>query len=122
MVEVSGSATPPVCKIIDYNKYQYDQKAKEKKARPKKTTIKEFKLTPKISEGDLQLRIRRGKEFLEVGNMVKYTVRFKGRERKYPEIGETKLKIIESELTEVARIEKPAKMLGYTMSMTLMPK
>ena len=92
-----------------------------KKSKSKKADLKEFKLSPKISEGDLNLRIRRGKEFLEAGHMVKYTVKFKGREIMYPEIGAKKLKIVEAELAEVSKIDKPAKMMGRNMSMTLMP-
>lgn len=122
LVEVSSGAKPSVCKILDYKKYIYNQKVKTKESKPKKTDRKEFKLSPKIGEGDLSLRIRRGREFLEAGNMVKYTVKFKGRESKYPEIGETKLKIIESELSDISSLERNIEKKGRFMSMTLMPK
>lgn len=121
LLEVSGSAVPPVCKIVDYNKYIYEQKGKVKKSKSKKTELKEFTMSPNISEGDLNVRIRRGKEFLEEGNMVKYTVKFKGREAAYPERGEIKIKIIESELNGIGKVERPMQMVGQLMSVTFMP-
>lgn len=121
LLEVSGFAVPPVCKIVDYNKYIYEQKGKLKKTKTKKTELKEFTMSPNISEGDLNVRIRRGKEFLEDGNMVKYTVKFKGREATYPERGEIKIKIIESELNGVGKVERPMQMLGQLMTVTFMP-
>lgn len=121
LLEVSGFAVPPVCRIVDYNKYIYEQKGKLKKTKSKKTELKEFTMSPNISEGDLNVRIRRGKEFLEDGNMVKYTVKFKGREATYPERGEIKIKIIESELNGVGKVERPMQMLGQLMTVTFMP-
>ena len=121
LLEVSGSAVPPVCKIVDYNKYIYEQKGKLKKAKAKKTDLKEFIMSPNISEGDLNVRIRRGKEFLSEGNMVKYTVKFKGREIAYPKRGEIKIKIIESELNGVGKVERPMQVVGQLMSITFMP-
>ena len=121
LLEVSGFAVPPVCKIVDYNKYIYEQKGKLKKTKTKKTELKEFTMSPNISEGDLNVRIRRGKEFLENGNMVKYTVKFKGREATYPERGEIKIKIIESELNGVGKVERPMQMIGQLMTVTFMP-
>ena len=121
LLEVSGFAVPPVCKIVDYNKYIYEQKGKLKKTKTKKTELKEFTMSPNISEGDLNVRIRRGKEFLEDGNMVKYTVKFKGREATYPERGEIKIKIIESELNGVGKVERPMQMIGQLMTVTFMP-
>lgn len=121
LVEVSSGANPPVCRIMDYNKYLYEQKSKTKQAKVKKTEMKEFQLGPHTGEGDLKVRIERGRKFLQDGNVVKYTVKFRGRAKLFPEIGETKLKIIESELSDVSRVEKPAKLLGHLMSMTLAP-
>ena len=103
-------------------KYMYDQKAKLKKSKTKKTDIKEFKIGPNTSEGDLRVRIDRGKEFLNQGNVVKYTVVFKGREVAFPEIGKTKLKIIESELSEVSKPEGIIRLMGKIMTLTLSPK
>lgn len=106
---------------MDYNKYVYEQKSKSKQSKAKKTELKEFQLGPNTGEGDLKVRIERGRKFLQEGNMVKYTVKFRGRAKLFPEIGETKLKIIQSELADVSRIDKPAKLMGNIMSMTLAP-
>jgi translation initiation factor IF-3 len=122
LVEMSSGGGIPVCRIINYNKYLYDQKAKLKKNKTKKADLKEFKIGPNTSEGDMKVRIERGKEFLNQGNVVKYTVVFKGREAAFPEIGKTKLKIIESELSEVAKTEGDIKHMGKIMSLTLSPK
>ena len=122
LVEMSAGGGVPVCRIMDYNKYMYDQKAKLKKSKTKKTDIKEFKIGPNTSEGDLRVRIDRGKEFLNQGNVVKYTVVFKGREVAFPEIGKTKLKIIESELSEVSKPEGIIRLMGKIMTLTLSPK
>lgn len=122
LVEMSSGGGIPVCRIIDYNKYLYDQKVKLKKSKTKKADLKEFKIGPNTSEGDMKVRIERGKEFLNQGNVVKYTVVFKGREAAFPEIGKTKLKIIESELSEVAKTEGDIKHMGKIMSLTLSPK
>jgi len=121
LIEVSRGATPPVCKLVDYNKFLFEQKSKLKKTKTKKAELKEFRLTRRIGEEDLKVRIRRGKEFLMSGNMVKYTVKFKGREASYPEQGVLKLKIIESELSEVAKSDAEPKMMGKLMSITLIP-
>ncbi|MDQ5981619.1 MAG: translation initiation factor [Patescibacteria group bacterium] len=122
LVEITPGAKPPVCKLQDYNKYLYDQKVKTKKAKGKKSELKEFVFGPHIGEGDLRIRIDRGIKFLENGNLVKYTVQFKGREIMYPEIGETKLKIVESELSEVARVENPLKLTGKLLTITFVAK
>lgn len=122
LIEVSASAKPPVCKIADYNKFLYEQKSKAKKTKIKKAELKEFKLGPAIGDGDLSIRIARGKEFLLDGNVVKYTVVFKGGEKAHPEVGFTKLKIVESELMECGKIEKLPAYQGGIMSMTLTPK
>ena len=122
LVEVSKGSTPPVCRIMDFNKYAYELKTRQKKTKSKKSELKEFQLSPTTAEGDLNMRIARGKEFLAQGNMVKYTVKFKGRENKYPQQGEIKLKIIESELSGVAKIDRPAKKIGSTLSVTFVPR
>lgn len=121
LVEVSAGANPSVCRIMDYNKFLYEQKTKSKQTKAKKTELKEFQLGPNTGESDIKVRIERGRKFLSEGNMVKYTVKFRGRAKLFPEIGETKLKIIQSELSDVSRIDKPAKMMGNIMSMTLAP-
>jgi len=120
LVEVSKDSDIPVCKILDFHKYAYEQKSKIKK--PKKLDLKEFTLSPTIAEGDLRVRIDRGKEFLKTGHMVKYTVKLKGRENKYPELGEVKLKIVESELIQDAKIDRPLKRFGNQISITFAAK
>lgn len=100
----------------------YDQNAKQKKSKGKKSELKEFVFGPHIGEGDLKVRIDRGRKFIENGNVVKYTVQFKGRQIIYPEIGETKLKIVESELSDIARAENPIKLLHKDMSVTFVAK
>lgn len=124
LVEVSANAKPPVCRILDYTKYKYDQKAKLKKskAKVKKIETKEFYIRPGIGEGDLKIRIDRGRGFLEKGNVVKYGVKFKGREKAYPELGNKKLKIIQSELSEVSNVEQEPRMMGNMILMVLTPK
>ena len=122
LVEVSANANPPVCKIQDYKKYLYEQNSKLRKTRTKKSELKEFVFGPHIGEGDLKIRIERGRKFILDGNVVKYTIQFKGRQIMYPEIGETKLKIIESELADVARPENPVKLLHKDMTVTFVAK
>jgi len=124
LVEVSANAKPSVCKILDFAKYKYEQKAKLKKSKTKskKASLKELYIRPSIGEGDLKLRINRGRGFLESGNVVKYGVKFKGREMAYPELGLKKLKIIQSELSEVSNVEQEPKMMGRMMLMVLTPK
>lgn len=119
---MSAGGGTPVCRIIDYNKYIYDQKAKLKKNKTKKSDLKEFKLGPNISEGDLKVRINRGKEFLTDGDVVKYTLVLKGREAMFPEVGKLKLKIIESELSDIAKMEGGQKFFGNTISVTFTKK
>ena len=122
LVEVSSGATPSVCRIVDYNKYAFEQKAKLKKqSKSKKTVLKEFIFGPNIGEGDLRQRIERGRGFLESGNMVKYSVQFKGRQNAYPEFGVTKLKIVESELADVSKATNEPEMKGNLLSLKLIP-
>ena len=121
LVEVYGGEIP-VCRILDYKKYLFEQKSKLKKNKQKKTELKEFQLRPNTGEGDIKIRVDRAREFLQQGNMVKFTVKFKGREITFPEIGTNKLKVIESELADVSQVETPAKLLGKQMSITLMPR
>ena len=89
LVEISPTATPPVCKILDYGKYKYEQTKKERKAKKgqKIGLLKEVRFRPKIEEHDLQSKIKKVKEFVEEGNKVRIVVRFRGREIIYPELG-----------------------------------
>lgn len=106
LVEMTKNPEASICRILDYNKYLYDQKNRFKKAKSKKVEVKEFIIKPNIGEGDLDTKIKRAKEFLEGGDIVKIRVKFQGREIAFPENGLKKLKIIESELADVAKIDK----------------
>ena len=122
LVEVSKGTDTSVCRIQDYNKFLYEQASKAKKTKAKKSELKEFVFGPHIGEGDLKIRIDRGRKFIDGGDMVKYTIKFMGRQMAYPEIGMTKLKIIESELSDIARTEGPIKNVGKFMSITFVTK
>ncbi len=107
VVVISEGANPPVAKILNFNKFLYEEnkKASAAKAKSKKSELKEFRIGPNIGDGDLQIRIKRAREFLEDGNRVKITVQLRGREKAFPEVAIEKLEIIEKELTDVARTE-----------------
>ncbi len=122
LVEVSKGTEESVCRIQDYNKFLYEQNSKAKKTKAKKSELKEFVFGPHIGEGDLKIRIDRGREFIQEGNIVKYTIKFRGREMAYPEIGLTKLKIVESELSDIARPEGSLRTIGKFMNITFVGK
>lgn len=111
---VSPNAKPPVARIVDYSKYLYEERKKKNsaKVKSKKSELKEFRFGPTTGEGDLNRFIDRSKEFIKDGNRVKITVRMQGREQKFPEVALDKIKFIEKELLEVAKIEVPAKRNG----------
>lgn len=125
LVLISEKAEPPVAKILDYSKFLYEERKKQSshKTKSAKSETKEFIFGPAIGEGDIQTRIERTKEFLEDGHRVKMTVRLKGRERAFPEIGIKKLEKITSELAEVAKTEedKP-KLKGNLITITFLRK
>jgi translation initiation factor IF-3 len=124
LVEVVPTATPfPVCKIIDYGKFRYDQTKREKESKKLQHQIKmkELKITPGINIHDLETKTRHAKEFLEKGNKVKISCVFRGREMMHPEFGERLFEKICQQLEEIGLVETPAKMLGKTLSMVLAP-
>jgi translation initiation factor IF-3 len=123
LVEIVATATPPVCKIIDYGKFRYDQTKREKESKKLQHQIKmkELKITPGINIHDLETKIRHAKEFLEKGNKVKVSCIFRGREMMHPEFGERLFEKICQHLEEICLVETPAKMLGKTLSMVLAP-
>lgn len=123
LVEVSPGATPPVCKIMDFNKYIYTQKkieTKHKKSQ-KKTVVKCVRLTFKMGEHDLNVRIKQAKKFLESGNLVKVTMLFRGREIVYKDLGKEKFAKFQEELKEFSNLESPASLQGNTLIMMLTP-
>lgn len=123
LVEVAPTAKPPVCKIMDYGKFKYEQSVKDREARKKqtRTVIKETRLTPRIAEHDFQLQARRTAEWLEGGDKVKVTVRFRGRERERPEFGERVLQRLAETVAEAGVIEQAPSLEGRNLTMTLAP-
>jgi translation initiation factor IF-3 len=127
LVEVSPNASPPVCRIMDYGKFKYEQskktyQAKKKKHVPRVTHIKEIKVRPKTEEHDLQFKIRHIKKFLTQGDKAKITLIFRGREITHPERGHQVMNRIAEETEDVGIVENPAKLEGRNMIMLLAPK
>ena len=123
LVEISPNANPPVCKVIDYGKFRYEQTKKEKEG--KKTQhqvkVKEIKVKPNIDEHDLQVKIKRAREFIEKGNKVRVTCMFRGREMARPELGQKVANRIAEELGDIAQTETPPKQMGRNYSLVLAP-
>ena len=123
LVEVSPHASPPVCRLMDYGKYKYEQskKARESKKKQHVTHLKEIKLRPKIEEHDLQFKMRNAQKFLEQHDKVKFTVVFRGREMEHMEKGYQILEDITERFSEIATVEKPAVRTGRIISMIMGP-
>ena len=123
LIEIVPTAAPPVAKIMDYGKFRYDQtkREKENKKAQHQVKVKEVKLSPNISEHDLDVKLRQAHEFLEKGNKVKITIMFRGREMMHPELGKRLVEKINSTLGEVSSVETPAKMFGRILNMVLAP-
>lgn len=124
LVEISPTATPPVCRLMDYGKYKYQQSKKKHKAKlqQKQVQIKEIKFRPGTNEGDYQIKIRNSLRFLSEGNKVKITLRFRGREIAHQEFGLALLKKVERDLSENGAVEYFPKMEGRQMIMVIAPK
>lgn len=124
LVKIAPVAKPPVCKIIDYGKYKYEQARKEKEAKKKQKTVevKEVRLSPNIDTNDLNTKINNAKKFISKGNKVKVTLRFRGREMAHVQQSKHILDDFAETLADVAVVEKPAKMEGRAMSMVLAEK
>jgi translation initiation factor IF-3 len=124
LVEVAPGARPPVCRIMDYGKYQYEQSKKAKEAKKKQHVIqlKEIKLTPKTEEHDLNFKLDHARKFLDNGNKVKFTVRFRGRQLAHKDFGRDKLDYIISELEDVGVVEKKPFMEGRNLVAIIGPK
>ncbi len=124
LVEVAPKADPPVCKIMDYGKYRYEQskRAKTAKKRQKSVKVKEIRMRPKIAEHDFQFNKRHVEDFLSKGAKTKVIVNFWGREITHIDIGRDKLQRMASELSEVCEVEQSPKMEGRNMVMILAPK
>ena len=124
LVEVNPKADPPVCKILDFGKYKYDEKKKAKEAKRKQTVveIKEIKLRPKTDDHDLAFKARAARRFLEAGHKVKFTVRFRGREITHPEKAQEQLDWITKQADDLANIEVRPTMEQRTMTLLMAPK
>ncbi len=124
LVKIAPTAKPPVCKIIDYGKYKYELARKEKEAKKKQKVIeiKEVRLSPNIEDNDLNTKVSAAKKFLEKGNKVKVTLRFRGREMAHMASSKHILDDFAKILEEVAVVEKPAKVEGRSMTLVLAQK
>lgn len=124
LVEVAPNAKPPVCRLMDYGKFKYEQSKKEKEARKKQKTtdIKEVRMTPNIDEHDFQVKVRSVQKFLADGDKVKVVVRFKGRQIAYANLGEQRLLELSEIVKEHGSIERSPKVEGRNLVMILAPK
>jgi translation initiation factor IF-3 len=123
LVEVAPNAKPPVCRLMDYGKFKYEQSVRDREARKKqtRTVIKEARLTPRIAEHDFQMQARRTMEWLGEGDKVKVTVRFRGRERERPEFGQRVLDRLVEQIGDYGTIEQSPSFEGRNLIMTLAP-
>ena len=124
LVEVAPNGKPPVCRIMNYGKYRYEQQKREKEAKKKQKTftLKEVKLRPHIEDHDFYVKLKNAAKFLGDGNKVKVTIMFRGRELSHPELGLNVLTRFAGELTDQAVVEKEAKLEGRNMTMILAKK
>lgn len=124
LVEVSPNADPPVVKLMDFGKYQYEKAKREREARKarKEIDVKEIRLRPKIGEHDLDFKVRKAREFLQAGSKVKVRVRFRGREITYPEVAMKQLQRISEQLADIAAVEQQPSFEGPTILMVLAPQ
>ncbi len=126
LVMINNSANPPVCKVMDYNKFRYEKQKKQKEASKKqkatRVEIKEYRLSPVIDVGDFETKLRNATKYLQKGDKVKLTVRFKGRQMAHTELGKEVLTRFAERVEEFSEIEGRPKLEGRTMTMLLAPK
>jgi len=124
LVKIAPTAKPPVCRIMDYGKYKFDQAKKEKEARKKQKTVdvKELRLSPSIDTHDVQVKVKKANEFLKDGDKVKISIRFRGREIGHSKVGMQIMEDFAKATAEFGVIDKPAKMEGKSLVMFLAPK
>ncbi len=124
LVKIAPNAKPPVCKIVDYGKYRYEQARREKEAKKKQRTmeVKEIRLSPNIDVNDLNTKANQAKKFLSKGDRVKVSLRFRGRELAHINYSKQILDSFYEKLEDIAVVDKPAKMEGRTMVMFLSEK
>lgn len=124
LVKIAPQATPPVCKIIDYGKFRFEQSKREKEARKnqKVVEVKEIRLSLNIDQHDIDTKKKHAARFLEEGNKVKVSIRFRGREMGHPELGLEIMRGFAQEMSEIANMERAPKLEGRSMLMFLAPK
>ncbi|MEQ8193067.1 MAG: translation initiation factor IF-3 [Rhodospirillales bacterium] len=124
LVEVSPNADPPVCKILDYGKFKYNEQKRRHEARKKQKVIevKEIKMRPGIDTHDYEVKMRSARRFLDEGDKVKVTIRFRGRELAHQELGMQVLNRVRAELDEISKVEQFPTMEGRMMTMVIAPK
>ncbi len=124
LVEVAPNANPPVCKIMDFGKFKYEQKKKEHQARVKQhqVVLKEVRLRPKIDRHDLETKLKAARKFLERGDRVQFNMLFRGRERSFVGLGIEVMKAIIEELSDISKVDREPKMEGRRMVMSLQKK
>lgn len=124
LVEVAPMANPPVCRIMDYGKFRYEesQKAKESRKKTVQVSIKEVKFRPKIGKGDFDTKVRHMHDFLHDGHKVKVTLQFRGREMAHPELGSKILDAVIEQLGPIAKVEAYARLEGRNMTMVIAPE
>lgn len=124
LVKIAPQATPPVCKIIDYGKFRFEQAKRDKEARKNQRTVevKEIRLSLNIDEHDIETKKKHAEKFLKEGNKVKVSIRFRGREMGHPELGLDIMRRFAGEMEEFANVERAAKLEGRSMLMFLAPK
>ncbi len=126
LVLISPNANPPVCKVMDYNKYRYEKQKKEKEAMKKqkanRSELKEYRLSPVIDVGDFETKLKNATKYLQKGDRVKLTIRFKGRQMAHTELGKEVLERFASRVEDYADIDQKPKLDGRTMTCVLAPK
>ena len=126
LVQMGGKPEEPVCKLMDYNKYKYERNKKEKDALKKQRAsmqeLKEFRLSPQIDVGDFETKLKQVTKYLEKGDKIKLTIRFRGRQLAHTELGIEVLNKFADRLTDISEIEQEAKLDGKNMMMLLIPK
>ncbi len=126
LVLMNANSNPPVCKVMDYNKYRYEKQKKEKEANKRQKAnsaqLKEFRLSPVIDVGDFETKLRNVRKYLEKGDKIKLSIRFKGRQLAHTELGKEVLEKFAAKLEDVSIIDQPAKLDGRSMTMLLAPK
>ncbi|MET0286342.1 MAG: translation initiation factor IF-3 [Polyangiales bacterium] len=124
LVEVNPKAHPPVCKVMDFGKYKYEEKKKQADARKRQTIVelKEIKIRPKTDDHDMEFKLKHIRRFLEEGDKVKITCRFRGREITHPETAQRQLDYMAQNIQDIGMVETTARMEGRTMTLLLAPK